>query len=106
MISNQLAAEISRRLVAAVHPRRVIVFGSHAVDSAVADSDVDLLVVTNRPAEERFSVAASACKFLFGLGTPFDVLVCTAGEARQAGEAKTGLMRQVLDERRVIHGER
>ena len=37
------------RLVAALHPERIILFGSHAEGHATADSDVDLLVITARP---------------------------------------------------------
>ena len=84
---------------------RLELFGSAVGDDFdPEESDIDLLVVTDRPSEERFSVAASACKSLFGLGAPVDLLVCTAEEARRAREEKDGLVRRILDSGRIIYG--
>ena len=44
-----LLVEMTRAVVAAVHPEQVLVFGSHARGDATADSDVDLLVVERPP---------------------------------------------------------
>ena len=47
------------RLVAALLPRRIILFGSRARGTAKADSDYDLLIVaeTDLPSEDRELVA-------------------------------------------------
>jgi len=37
--------EMTRRIVEAVHPDKIILFGSHARGDAGPDSDVDLLIV-------------------------------------------------------------
>jgi predicted nucleotidyltransferase len=42
LLADRIAQEIS--------PQRIILFGSHALGKAGTDSDVDLLVVTDRPA--------------------------------------------------------
>ena len=39
--------EIVERIVKAVHPYRIYLFGSHAKGTAAEDSDVDLLVVAD-----------------------------------------------------------
>lgn len=57
--------EIVRRVVEAVHPDKIILFGSHARGDAGPDSDLDLLVVT--PSEEpRLHRAAPAYRALRG----------------------------------------
>jgi predicted nucleotidyltransferase len=48
-----LIESIVAHVVAAVHPTRVVLFGSHARGDARADSDVDLLVVIPDGADRR-----------------------------------------------------
>jgi predicted nucleotidyltransferase len=45
--------EIVERIVKRFSPRKVILFGSRARGTAVPESDVDLLVVTDRPGSRR-----------------------------------------------------
>ncbi|HID86273.1 MAG TPA: nucleotidyltransferase domain-containing protein [Anaerolineae bacterium] len=54
-LTEELLKEIRKRVVNAFAPERVILFGSYAESRPTADSDLDLLVVTERPVsrEER-----------------------------------------------------
>jgi predicted nucleotidyltransferase len=53
-VNNDAALrEIVERIVRGFSPRRIILFGSRARGTAVAESDVDLLVVTDRPGSHR-----------------------------------------------------
>jgi len=70
-------AEVVRRLVAAAHPRRIILFGSQVGGQAAPDSDVDLLVV-EREMADRASEMVRLNRVLRGLALPVDLLV--AGE--------------------------
>ncbi len=56
-MTDELLREITERIVNALAPERVILFGSYAEGRATADSDLDLLVVTERPLsrEERLT---------------------------------------------------
>jgi predicted nucleotidyltransferase len=45
--------EIVERIVNGFAPRKIILFGSRARGTAAAESDVDLLVVTDRPGSRR-----------------------------------------------------
>jgi uncharacterized protein len=51
VIDQELIQEVTRRIVDAFHPEKVILFGSHARGDAKPDSDLDLIVVmpTNVP---------------------------------------------------------
>ena len=52
-LTEELLAEISARILRAFSPTRVILFGSYAEGRATADSDIDLLVVTEQTAKPR-----------------------------------------------------
>ncbi len=56
-MTGELLREIAERIVNAFTPAQVILFGSYAEGRATADSDLDLLVVTERPlsCEERLT---------------------------------------------------
>jgi len=57
LVTDELLREVVERIVDALAPERVILFGSYAEGRATADSDLDLLVVTERPLsrEERLA---------------------------------------------------
>jgi predicted nucleotidyltransferase len=48
-LTKELLREIRERIVCALAPERVILFGSYAQNQATRDSDLDLLVVTEQP---------------------------------------------------------
>lgn len=53
MTDKLLLDSISQRIVEAVHPTRIYLFGSRATGDAQSDSDVDLLVVYDGPMNTR-----------------------------------------------------
>ena len=56
-LTEELLAEIRTRIVDALAPERVILFGSYTEGGATADSDLDLLVVTTRPVSRKERLA-------------------------------------------------
>lgn len=68
--------EIVRRIVDAVHPERIILFGSAARGEMGADSDIDMLVVMPEGTDRR-GVAGYIHTKLFGIPIPVDVMVTT-----------------------------
>lgn len=50
--------EIVRRIVRDFSPRQIILFGSRARGTAAAESDLDVLVVTDRPGSRRQQAVA------------------------------------------------
>jgi predicted nucleotidyltransferase len=67
-------AEAVRRIVAAVHPVRIILFGSQARAEGGRDSDVDLLVV-EQVVPDRYAEMLRLHRVLRGLVLPVDLLV-------------------------------
>jgi predicted nucleotidyltransferase len=89
-------------LVEALHPRRIILFGSRARGDAREDSDVDLLVIadTELPPDERNFVAHKAVR---DLGMPTDILVFTPREVERLRTWMSSIVAIALREGRVIH---
>ena len=89
-------------LVDALHPRRIILFGSRARGDAREDSDVDLLVIadTELPPDERSFRAHKAVRDL-GLAT--DILVVTPGEVERLRTWMSSIVAVALREGRTIH---
>src|SRR5579859_817719 len=78
-ITDDLVQEVTARIVAHFHPKRIIAFGSYARGEQGPDSDLDLIVEmeTDRPFFER-SVDIQA---IFGLRDwAMDLLVYTPSE--------------------------
>jgi predicted nucleotidyltransferase len=68
-------AEAVRRLVEALHPRRVYLFGSRARGDARQDSDYDFMVVVQERTGAGRELEVRAYNALFGLGVRADVVV-------------------------------
>lgn len=94
--------EMVRRIVEAVHPDKIILFGSHARGEAGPDSDVDLMVVAPS-SDPRYKRTKPILKALRGLLFPKDIVWYTPDEiARWAGEP-AHFVRNVLQEGRVVY---
>ena len=61
-VTDALLKDIAEKIVAAVHPRMIILFGSHARGTARPDSDLDFIVVEDGPFGPERSRRAEAVK--------------------------------------------
>ena len=66
-----------------VQPERVILFGSYARGTATRDSDVDLLVLFDRPIDSR-EMRVAIRRLLGGMSFPKDILVAQTEEVERA----------------------
>ncbi|MGI8912669.1 MAG: nucleotidyltransferase domain-containing protein [Chloroflexota bacterium] len=69
--------EIVRRLVEALHPEYVYLFGSRARGDAAADSDYDLLLIIDTPRDRIYQLRTDGHGAMFGVGASVDILVMT-----------------------------
>lgn len=67
---------MSRFIVEEFHPRRIILFGSFARGNPGPESDVDLLVIKDKPVKTRSEMALVRTA-LQKFRVPIDVLVCS-----------------------------
>ena len=80
-------AEIVRRLVEALQPERIYVFGSKARGDEDPDSDYDLMVIVSADAGPTSQLSQRVHSLLWGLGIAADILVWT----REAFESRLHL---------------
>ena len=90
-LTDPRVGEIVARLVTALAPERIYMFGSRARGDAHADSDYDLLVVVTTSAEPRYKRAQGAYRALGGVGVPIDVIVLTREEFERQAVVVTSL---------------
>ena len=103
-LSKELLDEITDRLVAGLHPEKIILFGSHAWGEPNEASDLDLYVIVPTSDLRPTQRATNALRLLRGIRAPFDVLVRTRAESDSMGSVYASLDRQVLERGRVLFG--
>ena len=91
-----------RRIVEALNPERIVLFGSYAYGTPTPDSDVDLLVVldTFAPPAERY-IAVS--RLLRPRPFPVDILVKSPEEIRAAHEAGDPFIREIVSCGQILY---
>jgi uncharacterized protein len=93
---------ITRRIVDAFRPRRVIMFGSRARTDARADNDVDLM--TEMETDLSPPRRAMAIDELFGLcDWSMDLIVYTPQEVQEQGRFRNSLLRVIEAEGKVLY---
>jgi len=95
--------EITRRLVAALDPVRVILYGSHAYGRTGPDSDVDILVVVRDSDESPYDRDAGAYRALKGIGVPIEIQVYTESEFRRGLAVPLSLERAAQEKGRLLY---
>lgn len=88
--------------VTAVHPLRVMLFGSAARGNAAPDSDVDVRVVV--PAEtHRRKTAQALYKRLIGLPVPLDIVVAACSDLRKHADTPGLVYREILRDGKLLY---
>jgi predicted nucleotidyltransferase len=101
-VTEEALAEIVRRIVTALHPEKVILFGSYVYGTPSDDSDVDLLVILNsraRPVDRYLAVS----RLLRPRPFPLDILVKTPEEITQALRKGDTFIREIMSQGRMLY---
>jgi predicted nucleotidyltransferase len=101
-VGTAVLAEAVRRIVAAVQPRRIVLFGSAARGDLGPDSDIDLLVVV-RDGVHRRRTAQTLYRSLMGLGFATELVVATEGDLRDFGDEPSFVFRDALREGKELY---
>jgi predicted nucleotidyltransferase len=97
-------AELVRRLVDAVHPEQIYLFGSRARGDATKDSDYDVLVLFSQGKEDHLrDLQRVAYHALWGFGMPVDVVVMTREFYERRRRARASLPATVEREGRLVY---
>jgi uncharacterized protein len=95
--------DIVRRLVDAIHPVRIYLFGSRARHEATGDSDYDLLVLIPDCGDDINEKINLAYDVLWGAETPVDVIVQTTSQFESRAGVKASLAGTVLREGALVY---
>lgn len=104
-VTQEALDEIVRRIVTALQPEQIILFGSYGYGQPTSDSDVDLLVImetNDRPAERYLAVS----RLLRPRPFPLDILVKTPVEIAQALQKGDFFIREIVARGRVLYERR
>ena len=99
---RKLLDELIHRIVKAVHPLRIILFGSAARGEMKPDSDLDLLVVMPDGVHRR-RTSRLIYRNLSGLGFAKDIVVVTEMDVQKYGANPSLVLNPALTEGRVIY---
>ena len=103
VLDQQKLNESVRRIVAALEPEAIYLYGSHAYGVPHADSDVDLLVViaeSDLPPHRR---TVAAYRALRGLLMPAEIKVVTRAEFERRAQWRSSIERVVLEKGRQLY---
>ena len=100
---DPILAEIVRRLVAALKPDRIYLFGSQARGEAGPDSDYDVLVLVERPTEPRYRLSQKGFQALRGVPVAVDVVVWDRETFDARLHIKASFAATVVREGRLLH---
>ena len=105
-VSEEILAELTRRLVEEFDPEQIILFGSQAWGTPGEDSDVDLYVIVSESAEKPWRRMVRAEKCIGGVMFATDILVKTRAEAEAYKDVRASLAHKVFTEGRVLYERR
>ena len=101
-LSPAVLQQAVERIVAAVSPEKIILFGSAARGTMGANSDVDLLVI-KAGANAKRPLMAEIYRHLRGVPEAFDIVVATPEEVAEYGEASGYVLSNALREGRTVY---
>ncbi|MCP3958239.1 MAG: nucleotidyltransferase domain-containing protein [bacterium] len=91
-----------RQIVEAVHPLRILLFGSAARGEAGPSSDLDLLVVMPEGVHRR-RTAQELYRTIRNAGIAFDILVATPADLEKHRDNLGLIYRAILEEGREVY---
>jgi len=101
-VDQSVLDELVRRIVAAVHPLRIILFGSAARGEMGPDSDIDVMVVMPEGTDP-ISTAGYIYTQMRGFGHPKDILVTTPSTLERYGGCRGTIHRDIIREGRDVY---
>ena len=98
-----LLEEIVRRLVTALQPETIYLYGSHAYGQPHEDSDVDLLVVLREATRSGHAGAVAAYRALRGLCVPAEMKVVTRRDFERRAQWLSSVERVAKEKGTILY---
>ncbi len=103
-VAEALPAAV-QKIVEALHPEKIILFGSYAYGTPTPDSDVDLLVIIETTASRKERYLALS-RLLDPRPFPVDIIVKTPAEIAAAMAKGNFFIREIYTQGRVLYERR
>ena len=100
-VNQKLLDRLVRRIVKAVKPEKIIIFGSAARGEMGPDSDLDILVVA--ACDHRRKTARKIRRELFGIGIPIDIIVAKPEDIERYSDSIGLIYRPALREGKILY---
>jgi len=98
----QIVNDLVQRIVEAVHPLRIILFGSAARGEMGANSDLDVLVVMPDGTHRR-QIAQAIYRHMWGFGVAKDIVVVTESDLQEYGTNPSMILKSALEEGQELY---
>jgi predicted nucleotidyltransferase len=102
LVTEEQLGDVAERIVQALDPERIVLFGSYARGEPAPGSDVDLLIVmedNERPARRSARVA----RVLLDVPFAIDILVRTPEELRHRLHIGDYFIQEILEQGQVLY---
>lgn len=103
-ITESLLEEITQRVVVALTPERVYLFGSRAYGTPAEDSDIDLLIVVPTSETRPIELARIARNAIGKIGCGVDVVVRSTDIFEKRASWPSNLEATVKSKGRLLYG--
>jgi predicted nucleotidyltransferase len=102
MQDAEIIQTIVSRITEAIHPQKIILFGSWARGERGPHSDIDILVIqeSSQPRPQRY---AQVRRLFWGMGLPMDILVYTPEEFARYQTVPGSFTNTVTQEGQVLY---
>ena len=105
-LDSNLLNEIVQRLVNALHPEKIYLFGSHAYGQPNDDSDVDLLIVVNDSDLPIRMKTVESYRALRGLLVPAEIKVVAQTVFEKRSQWLNSIERVVAEKGKLLYESR
>jgi predicted nucleotidyltransferase len=102
-VSEQQLDQIVRRLITALAPRRIYLFGSHLYGEPHAESDIDLMIVVADDAPNRYELSGRAYSVLGQVDVPVELHFARVAQFERFSTVVGSLHREVKQRGRILY---
>ena len=101
-VSRRTIKALALRIANAIHPQKIILFGSHSTGRYESDSDIDFFIITEsrkRPAERVMDVWDA----IYPAPCPVDIMVRTPAEIKKRLKIGDFFIKDILEKGKILY---